>query len=249
MHNRISTLLVCLTTAAFFAATYRTQSQTLVEAGMPALSRAWSGKDYERAAEVISSGKVPLPILTDAEGRAFLKRITSTENFSFALDTNLPIAVRLDDFSGSFMTGSKTIFMQYFKAANKGANVHTETAMQLSFMLRVAEVGIKLTDEFIPTIPKDDKYEIRLDGLKRMHSGMTTVFVGVEASLSETSFYSPEDLSLLLQTMAEVLPSIKKAFPGGYEIELRNKLKARRAAFPNEKDATNLRKMIEEIDS
>lgn len=145
------------------------------------------------------------------------------------------------------MTGVRAITMQYATAANKGTNVHTEMAMQVSFMLRVAKVGTILVDEFIPTIQKDDKYEIRLAGLKRMYSGMTTMFVGAEASLSETSFYSPDDRSLLIQTMAEVLPAIKNAFPAGYNVELRKKLGIRKAASSNEKDAANLQKMIDEI--
>jgi hypothetical protein len=207
----------------------------------------WSGADYQRAAEVLSSGKIPLPTLADAEGRAFFKRFTSTENLNFAFDTNLPIAVRLDDFSGSLTTGVKTILMQYLTAANKGVNVHTETALILSFMLRLGAAGIVLVEEFVPTIPKDDKYDVRLGGLKRMNSGLTTVFLGAETSLGETSFYSHEDLSQILQTMVEVLPTFLKVFPGGYRVELRKKLEERGKAFPGEKDAANLQKMLGEL--
>jgi hypothetical protein len=249
MHHRISALIACLATAALFSSNGSTRGQTLVEAGMPALSREWSGADYQRAAEVLASGKVPLPTLATPEGRAFFKRLTSPENLSFAANTSVPISVRMGDFSGSLMTGVKTILMQYLTAANKGARVHTEVAMQMSFMLHLAAAGIKLTDEFIPTIPKDDKYEIRLGGLKKMYGGMTTIFVGAETSLGENTFYSPEDLSLLLQAMSEVLPTMKTAFPPDFGIELRKKLEKRKAAFPGEKDRQILQKMIAEIGS
>ena len=242
----VSPAYLCATIFLFFIAA--AHSQALVEAGVPAFGREWSGLGLPTHRRDPSSGKVPLPTLADPEGRAFLKRLTSTENLSFARDSHLPINARGDDF-GKLMQGSSTIIMQYVTAANKGAKVHTETVMQMCFTLRLAEAGIVLVDEFIPTIAKDDKYEVRLAGLKKMYSGLTSIFVGAETSLGETSFYSPEDLSLLLQAMEEVLPTVRKAFPAGYDLELRKKLEARQAGFPAEKDAANLQKMIAELGS
>lgn len=221
-------------------------SESLVEAGVPALGREWSGMDYKQAADVLLSGRVPLPTLADAEGRIFLKRLTSPENFSFTRNKTLPISARLQDFT-ELMGAPNAILKKYLAAAYKGANLHAEVALQLAFMLHVAEEGILLADEFLPTIPKDERYEIRLDGLKKMYSGMTTVFVGAEASLGESNFYSHEDLSVLLQAMAEVLPVVQRAFPPDYKIELRKKLEARLSAFPAEQDTANLKKMIVEI--
>jgi hypothetical protein len=222
------------------------RGQALVEAGVPALSREWTSVDYQQAANVLASGKVPLPTLADPEGRAFLKRLTSTDNLSSSRNRSVPIGARLEDFS-KMMIAPNSILKQYLAAANKGEKLHAEIALQMAFVLHLAEEGILLADEFMPTIPKDGKYETRLAGLKKMNSGLTTIFVGAEASLGENTFYSQEDLSGLLQAMADVLPTVKRAFLSDYKIELRKKLQARQASFSDQNDAANLKKMIAEL--
>ena len=220
--------------------------KAFVEAGLPAISREWMGDDYVRAAEVLAAGKVQLPHLSDAQGRLLLQRLTATENLSFCRNRTLPLEQRLDGLF-KLMGGSNAISKQYMAAANKGANVHTELAQQLAFLLRVAVLGVQLVDEFQPTIPKDEKYAVRMDGLKQIYSGLTTMFAGAETSLSEKKFYSAEDLSLLLTAMAETLPIVKKAFASDYKLELRKKLESRRAAFPQSEDAQKLQRMISEL--
>jgi hypothetical protein len=221
-------------------------ASALAEAGIPALSREWVGDDYARAAGLLAAGKVPLPRLSDETGRLFLQRLTSTENFSFYRNRTLPIEQRLDNLL-KLMSGSGTIMKQYATAANKGLDLHREITQQLAFSLRFAAMGVQLIDEFLPTIPKDDKYPVRMDGLKRTNGGLTSIFVGAEMSLSETKFYSPEDLSLLLGAMAETLPVVKKAFPPDYRIELRKKLESRKSAFPRKEDAQSIQRMIDEL--
>lgn len=67
----------------------------LVEAGIPALSREWTGDDYARVAEVLATKKLPLPRLTDEEGKKFIEQLTSVRNFSLFQNASLPIEVRL----------------------------------------------------------------------------------------------------------------------------------------------------------
>jgi hypothetical protein len=236
---------ICLCAVLLVATAH---GQKLVEAGFPALDREWNGKDYETVASLLKDGKVPLPTLATPEGQRFLQRLTSPENLSFARNKDLPIGARLGDFA-RLMVNANLILMRYVVVANQNVNVHAETTMQMCFALRIAETGVNLVEEFLPSLPKDDKYETRMAGLRKTYSGMTTLFGGAETSLGEATFYSPDDLSSLLQSMAEVLPTVKKAFPPEYRVELRKKLEGRKTAFPKEKDAANLQKMIGEIGS
>jgi hypothetical protein len=221
-------------------------SASLLESGMPASDREWTGVDYAKASELISTGKVDLPTLATEEGRAFLQRLTSTENLNFYRNTTLPIGTRLQDLLTG-LGGVSTIVKRYATEANKGGKLHTEVAMQLGYMLQVARAGVILIDEFFPTVPKDDKYETRMAGLKQVSTGLIQMFAGAETSLGETKFYSAEDLSLLLRNMAEVLPIVKKNFSPGYVVELRQNLERHKAAFPGKEDAANLQKMIDEL--
>jgi hypothetical protein len=125
--------------------------------------------------------------------------------------------------------------------------VHEETVRVIAFALQTSALGVELVDEFLPTIPKDDKYAVRMEGLKKLNSGLTIQFVGAERSLSERHFYSPEDLSLLLDAMSSTLPLLKRGFPPGYPAELRERLKSDRLIFTGEKDRKNIDRMLAEL--
>lgn len=118
----------------------------------------------------------------------------------------------------------------------------------LAFLLRTSAVGLDLTDEFLPTIPKDDKYATRMDGLKTVKSGLTTVFVGAEVSLTESNGFSSKDRSLLLEAMAATLPTLKRAFAPDYRVELQQKLRTDRAKFTDSNDVLRLDAMVRELD-
>ena len=242
----LSVLLVALIFGASVAHAGNVNGFASVEAGIPALSREWSGADYAQAAQVLAAGKLPLPRLTDEQGRLFLQRLTSEENFSLYRNRSLPIQQRMEGFF-KLMGGANAIAKQYMAAANKGLDVHREIAQQLAFLLHVTAVSVQLIDEFLPTVPKDEQYPVRMAGLKQTYSGLTTAFVGAETSLSETRFYSPDDLTILLNAMSETLPAVKKAFSPDYKIELRKKLESHRSAFPRAEDTQNIQRMIDEL--
>lgn len=239
-------LFAAFHTGMAFAQTGAAGAGSLVEAGIPALSREWLGDDYLQASKVLALGSVQLPMLTDEQGRLFLERLTSTGNFSFHRKRTLPIDNRLPDFL-NLMEGANAILKLYLVAANKQLDVHREMALQLAFALRIAAMEVELIEEFLPSIPKDDKYEVRMAGMKRAYGGMTTVFAGAMVSLNEKNFYSTEDLTLLLTTMAETLPVVKKAFPADYKTELRKKLEAQRATFPEAEGVKAIGQMIDEL--
>jgi hypothetical protein len=73
------------------------------------------------------------------------------------------------------------------------------------------------------------------------------MFVGAEASLGETKFYSAQDLSLLLETMAATLPRLKTALSAEYRNELRQKLKAHKLRFEAKGDLQRIDEMLKEL--
>ena len=134
-------------------------------------------------------------------------------------------------------------------AANKGLKVHTELAQQFAFLLRSSAITVQLLDELIPTFPKDEKLPVRMEGLKGAYSSLTTMYAGAETSLSEKRFYSANDLSLLLDAMAETVPTVKKAFLPDYKIELRKQMELHRAEFPRPQDKQDIQKVIDTLGS
>jgi hypothetical protein len=239
-------VLVCVCSRLVSLPSPAADAGTLVEADLPALSREWTGDDYTRAAQILAAGTLPLPSLSDEQGRLFLKRLTATDNLAFYRNRTLPIEARVES-CFKLMEGAGAILKLYGAAANKGQRLNSEITQQTVFMLHLAAVGIQLIDEFMPTVPKDEKYAIRIEGVKKTYAGLTRMFVGAEASLSEKSFYSSENLSDLLTAMAETLPRVEKAFSPDFKVELRKKLESRKAAFPGKRDEENIQRMIDEL--
>src|ERR1700681_1965602 len=98
MPMRRSVLAIAILLAAHLAVAAVAETNPFLEAGIPATTRMWSGADYERTAEVLAGGKVPLPKFSDPQGAALLRRFTSTENLMLQRDKSLPLPMRLQDF-------------------------------------------------------------------------------------------------------------------------------------------------------
>ena len=237
--------------AAFFVLSFvgsvaQAETSLYLEAGIPAPSREWTGGDYERTLQVLSVGKVALPRFSDRHGEAILTRLTSTENFSFHRNRTLPLQARLEDFSKLYQNAS-SLGKLYFAAATKDARLGKEVAHLVAFLLHTSEVGVELLDEFLPTIPRDDKYAVRMDGLKRYQSGLTIIFVGAEITLAERNNFSADDRSVVLEAMAQTLPRIKIAFLPDYRVELARKLEADKARFTRLEDIRLIDMMVREL--
>jgi len=137
--------------------------------------------------------------------------------------------------------------LYYSKSISERQNLNSEMAELLGFMMYVSALGVDLTDELLPTIPKDDQYQVRMDGLRQMYSGLTTVFAGAEHTLTENNGFSSRDRSVVLIAMAATLPRVKKIFAKDFRAELRTKLEADKAKFPEPADAARIEEMVREL--
>lgn len=239
-----SILAIAILFAAHLTVAAGAQTNPFLEAGVPATSRIWTGPDYTRAVEVLSAGKVPLPRFVDPQGAAILDRMTSTENFSLQRNKDVTLSLRLQDFL-QIQQGATRLLSLYVNA--KDLDYRPELTRLAAFILHSSAQGVDLAQEFTPTIPKDDTYTTRMEGLKKMNDGLTRVFVGTEQMLSERNNLAPDDLSILLEAMATTLPRIKTVFPADVRIELRKKLEADKARFQKEEDVRRLDRMIGEL--
>ena len=240
--------LVTLSIAVGAVSDLRAGSNVFIESGIAASDREWTGPDYAQAAEILATGKVPLPQESDEIGRALVRRMTSLDNLKLFRDSTLPIESRFANYI-PLINGANSIFKLYLASLNAGKSVHREVAEYMSFLLYVAAVDVDLMEEYIPKIAKDDRYAARMEGVKKMHSGLTTIFVGAEISLSERAIYSDEDLSILLRAMASTLPTMKAWFSDDYRHELRHKLQSDRSKFTRQEDIQNIDKMLEALAS
>lgn len=242
MHRTLLAIAILLATLLAVAA--MAETNPFLEAGIPAATRQWSGPDYARALEILTAGKVPLPRFDDPQGAALLRRMTSTDNLSLQRDKSVPLTGRLQDFL-QVQQGAGNLLSLYLVA--KEGDYRPELAHTAAFLLHASAQGVDLVEEMVPMLPKDEQYATRMEGRKKMDEGMTSIFVGAEQMLAEQNGFSADDLSVLLDAMADTLPRLKKCFPPDARIELRKKLEADKARFKKDEDARRIDRMIGEL--
>ena len=241
MKRRFILLLLIASPTLCFCATNQ-----FVEAGAPAPDREWYGLEYQKMAELLAAGKIGFPSLGGGDGRKVFERMVSVENFSFARNLTIPIGQRLSN-SMQLQESANAILKLYANKANEGAVLHEEVVRLFSFMLRVSATMLDLVDEYIPTISHDDKYAVRLDGLRKVKMSVELVFSAAEVSLGERSFYNDHDLGIMLTAMCETLPRLKAAFSDDFRVEISSRIRARLPQFLDETAKARLQDIVDEL--
>ena len=231
--------------ALVFSMAAHTGQQFSADSGLPALDREWHGRDYLSVYTALDQGDLALPVLADQSGERFFERLVDPQNFALNRNRDLPLDQRMLDFQ-QIQQGFNSILRIYAFKANDGEELSTEIATMMAFSLQISALGVDLVNELMPTIPNDERYEARMQGLQTMYDGLTTSFVGAEVSLSETGFYSKGDLSIILQGMAKSLPKLIQGFSSDYKQELKGKLRAHQQNFTGT-DLELLRNMIQQL--
>ncbi len=215
-----------------------------LNAGVASLDQKWLGVDYERATQAIITEKIPLPTFSDSKGKEVLKRIVSEENLAFIQNKELSVATRFDNFM-LMQTSLSALLGHYVTIANQGkVSLPDELIAFYGFMLKAAASGIGLTDEFMATIPQDDKYEARIESLKKIRKGIIDMLVGAEMTLNE-NYYSKRNREDLLLVVSETLPRFKPILPRDFQIEYRVKLEKQKKKFKDKKSLQRLNQMTE----
>ena len=176
----------------------------------PPTDRPWSSADYISAVGSIKSGQVPLPELSDPSGKRLFERIISMENIALAGagKTDLAMEIRMPEAINTFDAG-KALLMLYVNEAAKSPRYERETAKLLVYVMTLAKAMIGLSNEFITTIRKDDKYETRMAGVKMMHQGLRGMFAGLVQSIADTRFYSKASTLELIRGAVTCLPAFQ----------------------------------------
>lgn len=212
---------------------------------LPALSREWTGADYAAVTDAIAQGQLALPRFDSKESGPLMRRLVAEENLGLQANGSLPLQARL----GDFLTMSASLgqlAMRYAVAANNGEDLHAELAALMAMILRESASGAGLVSQWIEVMPRDDKYEIRMQGLAKIKSGITQVLLGAETSLGE-SLYTAADRSLLIAAMADSIEPLKAFLAADVRQELRRKLGKHRGRGTAEDDR-NLDRLIRSLD-
>ena len=210
----------------FFAAIASLYADTVsywVAKGCPSPDREWQAKDYTAFHNVLAKGILPLPKLDSEPGRSILRHLVDTQNLSFHRNRNLSIDIRMPDLL-DVSQETKKIMLLYFRAAERGEKVEEELAELLVFQLAATAAVIEVVEEFVPTIPRDEMYETRMEGLARMKQGMATVLDGALTSLSERTHYSNGSVARIARGIREYYPQFNRMLSEPTRVEFRRRI-------------------------
>jgi hypothetical protein len=213
----------------------------LLDAGVPAPGRAWRAADYHRVAEVLKSGRVPLPRLSDPLGRAAFDRLTSAENLSIHHDRSLPLSIRLADLLQSFQS-SGDVAQLYLAKPQELSPAPKEVGRLLAFVLHLSAAIADLVKEASSGAPCD--CEGSLDGAR-----MTVVkmLVQTNGALAKPGFLTPQDRSALLATLATTIPRLKRVLSETGRTEYGQEVQALRSIFEKAEDLRAIDGILAEL--
>jgi hypothetical protein len=151
-------------------------AEQYVERGLPAIDRVWAPADVVQVAKIFGTFTAAqyrdLPRYESQRSGKVFARITSPRNIEILEDPTWPLKMRLEQALG-YIQGNKQLLKVYMSAlANKDVG-GTELVELMGSHLRMTVTLLKLVDEFVPTLDKNDPtYPVRMQGLEQMKQGL-----------------------------------------------------------------------------
>lgn len=211
---------------------------------LPPLGHEWQGKDYVTTLNLVVSGKIPLPHVTDPESAPIFDRLTDPHNFSFHRDHSVPARIRVNDLM-DLQESWNALFKRYVKEAVAGNPVNVELARGQAFGVRILATQVVVLDDLIKTYPRDEKYSSRVKSFDSTYAGIAKAVDLAERSLAER-FYSATDRSVLIQALRDTLPEIKPKLSDAFRAELLHRFEV--YALPKQgEDERNLTAIIDAL--
>ena len=201
----------------------------LLKAGFPAHDRDWVSTDVRAAAEILNAiaakDATQLPrYRSERSGRAF-ERLTADANLDIYRNKTLPLSQRLLG-AIEHLNSMNQVLKAYIEAFTRQNVGDSEVIELLGAQLRSAVVMTSLTDEFLPTLDKNDpKYPARMEGLKTMKGGMAQMVFGTLITLTESEAYRPAERKRLIGHMQGTFPKILPALLEDSRTEARQQIR------------------------
>ena len=193
--------------------------EDFVAIGAPTPDRAWNPKDYDTAAIVLERlRKQHYSLLPehDAAGQsgALFARIVSHENFAFARYKGASVNARVS-FAAMFLPNVTRVLRVYIAAAETKPRRFANEALELQAYVMASVIALmEPINEFIGTLsPTDPKYEVRMNGLKKVRKGIAGMIDGALITITENHVYSDVELVRFCGQLETLLPQFMVAVP------------------------------------
>jgi hypothetical protein len=174
----------------------------------PPADRLWNSADYRALMDIVGSGQAPLPTLADPSGKAVFGRMVNVENTALWRAPK-PAGAHMEEMAAT-LEAVNALLRAYMKEAQRGKPYEGELARLMVYIFTMTSMSIGVADEFIATIPKNDRYETRMAGLRQMQQGSRTVFAAMVQNIAETRFYSKASTLEMAGSVVTHVPSFQR---------------------------------------
>jgi hypothetical protein len=198
------------------------------ELGLPAQDAKWGGTEMEQASKVLSAlGKKDLgqlPRYQSKQSGEVFARITSADNLAYFRKQDVPVATRMPQ-AITFYTSQNQILVVYLNGYLKKKTGTGELIELMGAMSRSSLMLFEVSEEFLPTIPKDDpNLKARLAGLDKMRMGLAQFIQGTLQTITEKSTYSLAEQRRLIGYAKETFPGLWSRMTAGGQLDMSKKL-------------------------
>lgn len=237
---------VVVAMAALFSATsFAATVSDYVKAGCPPPDRVWSGADYVKFGELLKSGKIELPMLND-ESKPIILALVNREGLACYLNKDVPLRDRLNECLKVYLA-LPPVLQKYADRYQAKADCSREMASVIAFVIYTSTSLVNLMQEMLPTVPKDENYGARMEGIKRMKGGIRTILLSAADSLAAT--FAEEDILIILEAMNENLPAQGEFVGPAFVQELRAKVTRYLEKEKSDKVEAALQRLVKTCDS
>jgi hypothetical protein len=215
-----------------------------VKAGAPSPDRVWTGTDYQKFAALLKSGKIELPMLSDESKPIFLA-LVNREGLSFYSNKDVAIGVRMQGFMAVYASLPPVISQYLERYGSHKADCSKELDRLMAFTLYACTSETKLMQEFLPTIPKDEKYDTQMEGMK---AGLRGMWVAGAECMADRKTLADDEVLVIAEAMIENFPAQREFIGPTTVLELHTKIAALLEKEKSDKVKSALQRLLNTFD-
>ena len=221
-------LSLLLATGGAFAATAAPAPAPVASGVMPEFTHTWSPDEFVAGADV-AAARVPLPSYATPDGKAFLDRFTSTDNYAALSDQKVSLAVRMKQSVAMFHANGRLLLV-YAGAADHGQPLHAEVTALAVREMSYGSLNAILFNQWTVTANSRDP---KLAAAKaQLGDGYAAVCMAVLKVIQNPRYLTPGDITYLLRSMNTSIVRMGVFFTPEARAQLRQQLTTQRAQLP-----------------
>ncbi len=177
--------------------------------------------------------RLPIGTLKTAVGRQYVERMTNLDNLDALQADNVSVdeGIKRGISMGDGFNPILKMYVVSFMTSKSNGNEMMRTS---AFAYRLLQVTFLLAKKKLATMPKDDTYLVRLDGLDRMELGAMQTFIGILMSFDEIQGLTDDNKLFAVQALRYNFSEISLLFSKVQRTEIEKRMTRLQKTMPKQ---------------